>query len=350
MKRILLLLLLFYGCENEDQVTENGSTPSSVTLSLSNNILVWTMNNDDDFSKYSVYGSSASQNVMENSIMTLIYETETSSDTSYTLDSSDFFPSYQVYAININESIAYSNIVGGWINLWDKFYSIENTDSLIIHGGGITGEIPIEIGILTNLTILSLVDNPLLTGSIPPHIGNLINLTQLNLYNNNLTGEIPYEIGNLTDVELEIGMYNLTQINLSDNQLTGEIAPQMGNLTKLTHLNLSGNQLEGALPSDIGDLNKLVHLNLKNNNLKGAIPSAIGNLNYLAKLHLNNNQFEALSVSYNEVTGEIEETLCNLNIIWSDTSKFNISNNQLCPPYLFCIEEYIGVQDTSSCP
>ena len=349
MKRILPLLLL-YGCENEDQVIENDIAQSSVALSLSNNVLVWTMNKDDDFSKYSLYGSSASQNVMENSIMTLIYETEISSDTSYILDSSNFFPSYQVYTINVNESISYSNIVGGWINLWDKFYSIENTDSLIIHGGGITGEIPEDIGILTNLTILSLVDNPLLIGSIPPHLGNLINLTQLNLYNNNLTGEIPYTIGNLTDVELEIGMYNLNQINLSGNQLSGEIAPQMGNLTKLTHLNLSGNQLEGAIPSEIGDLNNLIHLNLKNNNFSGTIPSSIGNLNYLAKLHLNNNQFEEISVSYNEVTAEIDETLCNLNIIWNDTSNFNISNNRLCPPYLFCIEEYIGVQNTNNCP
>ena len=350
MTRIFLLFLVFWGCENDDQVLKEVNRPGPVTLSLSSNILEWTMNEDDDFSKYSLYGSSASQNVMENSIMTLIYETETSSDTSYTLDSSDFFPSYQVYAININEYISYSNIVDGWINLWEEFYSITNTDSLIIHGGGLTGEIPEEIGNLTNLTILSLVDNPLLTGSIPPHIGNLINLTQLNLYNNNLTGEIPYEIGNLTDVELEIGMYNLTQLNLSDNQLTGEISSQMGNLTKLAHLNLSGNQLAGALPSDIGNLSNLIHLNLKNNNFTGDIPSEIGKLNYLAKLHLNDNQFEEVRVSYNEVTGEIQETLCNLNIIWSDTSNFNISNNRLCPPYLSCIEEYIGVQDTSSCP
>ena len=48
------------------------------------------------------------------------------------------------------------------------------------------------------------------TGEIPPEIGNLTNLTTLNLENNQLTGEIPPEIGNLT---------NLTTLNLTENQL-----------------------------------------------------------------------------------------------------------------------------------
>jgi len=36
-----------------------------------------------------------------------------------------------------------------------------------------------------------------------------------------------------------------------------------------------------------------------------------------------------------------------LNIEWS--SGFNISNNQLCPPYPSCIEDYVGEQDTTNC-
>jgi len=34
---------------------------------------------------------------------------------------------------------------------------------------------------------------------------------------------------------------------------------------------------------------------------------------------------------------------------WSDPNNFNISENQLCPPYPDCIEAYTGEQDTSSC-
>jgi hypothetical protein len=34
---------------------------------------------------------------------------------------------------------------------------------------------------------------------------------------------------------------------------------------------------------------------------------------------------------------------------WSDPNNFNISENQLCPPYPDCIEESVGYQDTSGC-
>ena len=346
-----VLFFIYWGCENEDQVPKEVNYPGPVTLSLkpSSNVLEWTMNEDTDFFKYSLYGSSSSQSVMQNSLTTLIYETETRLDTSYTLDSSHYFSSYQVYVININEYISYSNIIGGWVTLWGEYYFIDDTDSLLIHGGGLTGQIPAEIGELTNLTILSLVDNSLLTGSIPPQMGNLTNLIHLNLSDNQLTGEIPYEIGNLTNVELEIGMYNLTHLNLSDNQLTGEIPSEMGNLTNLIHLNLSDNQLTGEIPSQIGNLTNLTHLNLYENNLTGEIPSQIGNLTNLIHLNLSDNQLTGVKVSYNVVAGEIEETICNININWSDSSFFNISNNQLCPPYPPCIEDYLGVQNTTNC-
>jgi len=60
----------------------------------------------------------------------------------------------------------------------------------------ISGEIPVEIGNLTNLERLVLYENKL-TGSIPSEIGNLTNLNFLDLRNNQLTGEIPSEICNL---------------------------------------------------------------------------------------------------------------------------------------------------------
>ena len=357
MKKLYLLLpvlfLIYLGCEDEDQVQKDANSPGPVTLSLSSNVLEWTMNDDDDFSIYSLIGSiktESPQSGAPNMWDTLLYETQTRLDTSYTLDSSEFYSTYRVIVTNNSELTTFSNYISGWVNLWGEYYFIDDTDSLIIHGGGLTGQIPLEIGNLTNLTILSLVDNPFPTGPIPMEIGNLTNLTHLNLYENNLTGEIPFVIGFLANVELETGMYKLTHLNLSDNQLTGEIPSQMGNLTNLIHLNLSDNQLTGEIPSQIGNLTNLIHLNLYENNLTGEIPSQIGNLNYMARLHLNDNQFTGVKVGYNEITGEISETICNLNINWSDSSIFNISNNQLCPPCPPCIEDYMGDQDTNGCP
>jgi len=81
----------------------------------------------------------------------------------------------------------------------------------------LTGEIPKEIGKLTNLQYLSLYDNQL-TGEIPKEIGKLINLQYVSLVNNKLTGEIPKEIGKLT---------NLVYLDLYNNQLTGEIPKEI---------------------------------------------------------------------------------------------------------------------------
>ena len=191
------------------------------------------------------------------------------------------------------------------VELWGTCYSIDNTTELYLFSNQLTGEIPQEIGNLTNLTSLYLNNNQL-TGSVPPEIGNLINLTSLYLNYNQLTGSIPSEIGNLP---------NLTSMYLNNNQFTGSIPLEIGNLTNLTHLFLSSNQLIGSIHPEIGNLT----------NLNG------------------------LYLGWNQLTGEIPESICDLNINWNNSNTFNISNNQLCPPYPSCIEEYVGEQDTTNC-
>ena len=69
------------------------------------------------------------------------------------------------------------------------------------------------------------------------------------------------------------------------------------------------------------------------------IPSEIGNLTNLSYLDLSENQ----------LTEEIPGNICELSISWSNNFKFNVSNNQLCPPYPSCVEDYVGEQDTSNC-
>ena len=88
----------------------------------------------------------------------------------------------------------------------------------------------------------------------------------MRLNDNQLTGEIPSEIGNLT---------NSGYLYLSNNQLTGEIPSEIGNLTNLTHLILSENQLTGEIPVEIGNLTNLLTLDLEYNQLNGEIPYQI---------------------------------------------------------------------------
>jgi len=56
-----------------------------------------------------------------------------------------------------------------------------------------------------------------------------------------------------------------------------------------------------------------------------------------------------LKLSSNQLTGEIPESICDLNLNWSSSSSFNITNNQLCPPYPTCVEDYVAEQDTTNC-
>jgi len=146
-------------------------------------------------------------------------------------------------------------------------------------------------------------------------------LEGLTLYALQLTS-IPNNIGSLN---------NLTYLNLHFNQITN-IPETIGELTQLTEIYLENN-LFGTLPESIGNLTNLITLNINENQLI-SIPENIGNLTDLEKLLLYNNSLTSLP-----------ESICN---IFSNLSQYDFSDNYICPPYPYCIEN-VGYQDTSEC-
>ena len=88
----------------------------------------------------------------------------------------------------------------------------------------------------------------------------------LRLSDNNMTGEIPPELGNLS---------NLLRLLLNDNDLSGEIPPELVDLSKLWELDISDNNLTGEIPTGLGDLSELVQLRLSGNELSGCVPSSL---------------------------------------------------------------------------
>jgi hypothetical protein len=104
-------------------------------------------------------------------------------------------------------------------------------------------------------------------------------LWYLYLNNNQLSGEIPAELGNLS---------NLFRLYLNDNQLSGSIPAELGNLSNLFRLYLNDNKLSGSIPEELGYLgnnhggwmNGPFHLYLENNELCGNTPASFENLNY----------------------------------------------------------------------
>ncbi len=234
------------------------------------------------------------------------------------------------------------------ITLWGTDYSIENTTELDLGGQGLTGSIPPEIGSLTNLRHLYL-DNNQLTGPIPSEIGNLKNLTRLYLKNNQFTGVIPEGI-----CDLDINWSSSNSFTISNNQLCilpypsciedyvgeqdtsdcEELWGEVYSIENTTELDLSNSGLIGEILPEIGNLTNLTHLYLDDNQLTGSIPPEIGNLTNLISLTLYNNQ----------LTGIIPDEICN-----QGDSSPGLSNNQFCPPYPSCVEDFVGYQDTSDC-
>ena len=158
----------------------------------------------------------------------------------------------------------------------------------------LSGEIPVELGVLAKLQELWLNQN-MLRGEIPVELGNLTSLTLLWLGQNELSGTIPVELGNLTDLQ---------QLALSDNMLNGTIPVELGNLTDLYVLSLWGNMLNGTIPVELGVLAKLQELLLNRNELSGTIPVELGNLASSGLWYLD--------LSENMLSGKIPEELGNL--------------------------------------
>ena len=153
--------------------------------------------------------------------------------------------------------------IGEWYGV-----SVDDTGrvtDLGLSGNRLSGEIPSELGGLSNLEELYLNDNQL-SGEIPSDLGNLSNLTVLDLPGNEFTGEIPPELG---------GLSSLTVLSLARNELSGEIPSELGNLTNLTELYLHENQLSGEIPSELGRLANLIVLYAWENQLSGEIPVEI---------------------------------------------------------------------------
>ena len=81
-------------------------------------------------------------------------------------------------------------------------------------------------------------------------------MSNLNLYYNELSGNIPAELGSLS---------NLEYLNLSRNDVSGNIPTELGDLSNLKYLQLWGTLLSGSIPTELGSLSNLEFLDLSNN-------------------------------------------------------------------------------------
>lgn len=170
-----------------------------------------------------------------------------------------------------------NNITG---ELPSELFSLRNLKDLNLQVNKIEGEIPNEIENLTNLEYIRLDDNNI-EGSIPQCLTSLTKLKVVQLGGTNISGEIPSEIGNLTDLETLI---------INETQISGSIPESLTQLKKLNRLFLSFCNLNGNIPSQIGNLTRLNELWLQGNYLTGFIPESLKDITNLKYLYLYDNQ------------------------------------------------------------
>ncbi|XP_062095355.1 probable LRR receptor-like serine/threonine-protein kinase RFK1 isoform X2 [Humulus lupulus] len=219
----------------------------------------------------------------------------------------------------------------------------------------LSGKIPKELGNITSLTYLCLEANQFF-GSLPPELGNLINLQTLMLSSNNLTGTLPMtftKLGNLTDL-LVVIMYMISFMvsilvslvhfviecsRINDNNLNGRIPVLIQNWKQLQRLELHASGFEGPIPSQISLLVELTELRISDisgpeqnfptlNGTTGLVRLVLRNCNISGKIPSyiwTRKSLELLDLSFNNLEGEISETMMMKHIRFIDLSYNNFT-------------------------
>jgi Leucine-rich repeat (LRR) protein len=148
----------------------------------------------------------------------------------------------------------------------------------------LTGEIPVSLCSLSNLTILDACYN-YMSGQIPKCLEVLGDtLIVLNLRKNRFSGLMPWNFTNEC---------SLKTLNLYANQLTGKIPVSLKHCKRLQVLDLGDNQINDTFPSWLGVLPDLRVLILQSNSLRGPIgePLTSNDFPMLQILDLSSNYF-----------------------------------------------------------
>lgn len=164
----------------------------------------------------------------------------------------------------------------------DCFGSVCHITHLKIYALDISGEIPQELFLLTELMDLNLNQN-VLNGSIPPGIGQLSKMEYLALGINNFTGVVPKELGNLT---------KLRSLSFSSNNFQGTLPPDLGNLTLLQQLYIDSSGVSGPIPQEFSNLKSLQIIWMSDNGFTGKLPEFLGTFTELKDLRLEGTNLE----------------------------------------------------------
>jgi len=127
------------------------------------------------------------------------------------------------------------------------------------------GTIPMEIGYLDRLEVLSMEDQ-MIMGALPSNLRRIQGLRVLNLAGNLISGTVPRGYYSLSNLEF---------LNLESNNLSGTISNRIGRLRSLLYLQLEDNDFSGSLPQSLTVI-PLVEAGFHFNKFSGEMPLCVG--------------------------------------------------------------------------
>ncbi|WP_293965603.1 immunoglobulin domain-containing protein, partial [uncultured Porphyromonas sp.] len=195
---------------------------------------------------------------------------------------------------------------------------------LYLHKNALSGEVPQDWSACKKLKQLVIEQNPQLEGTFPASWTQLTELQTISIQDTSIKGEIPSDIGNLV---------NLQDLLFTRSKMGGLIPESIGQLTQMKQLAFGECQFKAPLPESLTNLKNLVLMQFTGNPLGGEIPawlSSFPKLNDLrmAKCQLTGEipaslfptskdseeglcKLKNLDFSYNELTGQLPETITN---------------------------------------
>ncbi|KAA3453101.1 receptor-like protein 12 [Gossypium australe] len=233
------------------------------------------------------------------------------------------------------QNLRWLNLAGNYFGMSEfpsEFGKLRSLTYLNLSATGLTGLVPPEISLLSELVSLDLGQNYALlfrNHDFNMLVHNLTKLETMILDGMDLSLVVPYSFLNWT--------VSLKHLSLSNCNLQGNFPTQVFHLPYLQHISLrfnpnligylpetnwssplrfldvSGTSFSKGLPDSIGNLKHLKTLNLDSCVFMGSIPSALGNLTKLTFLDISGNMFQ----------GQIPDVFGNLN----DLSFMDFSSN-----------------------
>ncbi|KAF7051849.1 hypothetical protein CFC21_060054 [Triticum aestivum] len=254
-------------------------------------------------------------------------------------------------------TLQYTNLTGKlpiWIGNMTKL------SVLSAHGNMITGTIPLGVGTLGNMTNLDLGSNKLDGVLVKEHFSGLLNLEYVDLSYNSLKMDIephwvpPFRLKDINLHSCIVGPHfpgwlrwqtGIESLDLGNTNLD-DVIPDWFWVTfsRVQYLDASENMLRGSLPANLQHMSAHV-IYLGSNKLTGQVPQLPINISFL---NLASNSFsgslpsvlkapllQTLLLADNQITGTIPSSMCQL----TGLVRLDLSGNKLTGDVMQCWKE-----------